>query len=483
MEDKALIEKWSDVLNESSLPEIKDDYRRQVTSILLENQERALIEATPTNVAAGIAGYDPVLISMVRRAAPHLIAFDVCGLQPMTTPTGLVFALRARYTSQSGDEALFAEADTAFAGSDANAGVGQVAYKSGGYLGVQVFSGASTTSASSTVVISSTANLKIGQPVQAYTAAGATLFATGTKVLTITNGTDFTATANANASTTATATVHIGVANGVGMLTATGEGDITAKVGMSIEKLTVTAASYQLASGYSLEMAQDMKALHGLNAEAEISHIMSTELVTETNRRVLRTLYNLAKAGSQSTAVPGVFNFAADTDGRWSNEKFKGLLFAIERDLNRIAVDIKMGKGNILVCSADVASALAAAGSLSYTPAIASLESLNADFTQSTYVGSIGGRVKVFVDPYASSDFYMVGYKGSSPYSAGAFYAPYIAAQLMRATDPASFQPLMALKSRSGFVTNPFGGGLTGAGDTFRSNAFYRIASVTNLHG
>jgi hypothetical protein len=468
MQDQALNEKWAPVLNESTLPEIKDEYRRNVTAILLENQEKALQEAAPTNVAAGVAGYDPVLISMVRRAAPNLIAFDVCGLQPMTTPTGLVFALRSRYSTQAGTEALWNESDTSFSGGTSGS-VGGSSGVFGSYLGVQVMS-AAVTSGSANVTVTSTANIQVGQPL------AATEFAAGTTVASITNGTVFVASSNATA-TNATTTIQLGNANGGGILTATGEGDITAKVAMSIEKLTVTAATYQLASGYSLEMAQDMKALHGLDAESELSHIMSTELITETNRRVLRTIYNLAKPGAQKATLPGVFNFAADTDGRWSNEKFKGLLFAIERDANAIAYDLRMGKGNILICSGDVASALAAAGSMSYAPAIQQLETLNADFTQSTFVGTIGGKMKVFVDPYASADFYCVGYKGSSPYAAGAFYAPYVAAQLQRATDPTSFQPLMALKSRAGFATNPFGGA------TFRSNGFYRIASVQNLHG
>jgi hypothetical protein len=330
-------------------------------------------------------------------------------------------------------------------------------------------------------VVSGTTTVTVAaSPIQVGMPIAGTGIAAGSTVASITTGTagvDVTVFVISAASTNGATTIQVGVANGGGILTATGEGDVSAKVAMSIEKLTVTAATYQLASGYSLEMAQDMKALHGLDAESELSHIMSTELITETNRRVLRTIYNLAKPGAQKATLPGVFNFAADTDGRWSNEKFKGLLFAIERDANAIAYDLRMGKGNILICSGDVASALAAAGSLSYAPAIQQLETLNADFTQSTFVGTIGGKMKVFVDPYASADFYCVGYKGSSPYAAGCFYAPYVAAQLQRATDPLSFQPLMALKSRAGFATNPFGGA------TFRSNGFYRIANVTNLHG
>lgn len=459
MKDTALNEKWAALINDDSVPAIKDEYRREVTAILLENQEQALQEAAPTNVAAGVAGYDPILISMLRRAAPHLIAFDICGLQPMKAPTGLVFYAKARYTAQNGTEALFDEADTSFSGTGNHSS----------FLGVSVMA-AAVTSGSANVTVASTTNISAGMPISAPE------FPAGTTVSSVTNSTVFVASANATA-TNATTTVQIGVAVGAGIVTATAEGDISAKMAFSIDKVSVEAKSFQLASGYSLEMQQDMKVLHGLEADSEISKILGAELVTETNRRVLRSVYNLAKPGSQKTTLPGVFNFATDTDGRWSNEKFKGLLFNIERDLNAIAVDMKFGKGNIMICSGDIASALAAAGTLNYAPALAQLEQLNADFTQSTFVGTISGRVKVFVDPYADADFYCVGYKGPSPYEAGCFYTPYVAAQLLRATDPGSFQPLMAMKSRAGFVANPF------SGSTFRSNGFYRISQVTNLHG
>ena len=471
MTDLALNEKWAELLNESSLPEIKDTYRTNVTAVLLENQEKALMEASPSNIAGGVAGYDPVLISMVRRAAPMLIAFDICGVQPMTMPTGLVFALKSRYLASGTDsgkntsnqvEALFNEADTSFTGSGNHSS----------FLGVQIIS--ATASSTATLTIAANANIYVGMPV-----AGGSIPA-GTTIASITTGTPgvdvtvFVLSAN-HGSGTSTFSLSVGNAAGAGILTATGEGDITAKLGFTIDKVSVTATTFQLASGYSIELAQDMKALHGLDAEAELSHMMSTELVTETNRRVLRTLYNLAKAGAASTTQAGIVDIAADTDGRWSNEKFKGLLFQIEKDANRVAIETKLGKGNVLVCSAYVATALAAAGSLSYAPALAALEQLNGDFTQSTFVGTISGQMKVFVDPYASSDFYMVGYKGSQLGAQGAFYTPYVAATLHRANDPLSFQPLMALKSRAGFVTNPFGG------STFRSNPWYRIAGVKNI--
>lgn len=463
---EALVEKWSPILESETLPEIKDNYKKVVTAILLENEEKALAESAPTNVAAGVAGYDPVLIGMVRRAMPQLIAFDICGVQPMTMPTGLVFALKSRYTSQAGTEALFNEANAGFAGTGA----------AGGQIGSQIIS-VTTTNASANVTTADTSFVSVGAPVVG------TGIPVGATVSSITNGTTFVLSANATASGTVTA--QIGMGNYVGTLaglsTAVGEGDITAKMAFSIEKINVAAQTHQLMTGYSVELAQDMRVLHGLDAEGELSNILSRELVAEQNRRVLRDLYTVAKAGAQrGVTTPGLFDMKIDSDGRWSNEKFKGLLFQIERDLNAIALDIRLGKGNFMVCSADVASALAAAGVLDYAPALAALGELNnADFTQSTFAGVIGGgRVKVYIDPYATGDFYMVGYKGSSPFDAGYFLCPYVPAQLLRATDPASFQPLLALKQRYGVTYNP----LSGA-NTFRANGYYRIAAVTNIGG
>jgi hypothetical protein len=451
--------KWGSLLEAEGLDPIKDNHKRYVTGVLLENQEKALQEAAPVNVATGVAGYDPVLIGMVRRATPHLIAFDVCGVQPMTLPTGLVFAMKSRYTNQSGTEALFNEADTSFAGQGVHGGTS---------FGGLIMS-AALTSGSANVTVTSTAKIAVGAPV---VATGIPANAT---VLSITNGTVFVLSANATA-TNATATINVGISVGSGLSTATGEGDITAKMGFSIEKVSVTAETYQLTTGYSVELAQDMKNLHGLDAEAELSNILSTELLIEQNRRVLRTIYNVAKPGAQkNTATPGVFNLTTDSDGRWSNEKFKGLLFSINRDANAIALDVRLGRGNILICSADVASALAAASMLSYTPNIDDNLGLGNDWTASTYVGMLNGQLKVYVDPYATDDFYVVGFKGSQ-YQAGLFFCPYVAAQLYRATDPASFQPLLGMKQRYGMVANPLSGSLS-----FRQNGFYRSVIVENL--
>ena len=287
---------------------------------------------------------------------------------------------------------------------------------------------------------------------------------------------------SANATASGAQTLQIGMGNYAGTLagltTAVGEGDISAKMAFSIERSSVTAETYQLATGYSVELAQDLRNVHGLDAESELANILSRELVNEQNRKVLRTLYTVAKAGAQKgVTTPGFFDMKLDSDGRWSNEKFKGLLFQIERDLNAIGQDIRLGKGNFMVCSPDVASALAAAGALDYAPAIAALASLNnADFTQNTFAGVIGGRVKVYIDPYATGDFYMVGYKGASAYDAGIFFAPYVPAQVLRATDPASFQPLLAMKMRYGMVANPLSGSAS-----FRGNGYYRIAAIGNL--
>lgn len=468
---ESLVDKWTPLLESEELPEIKDPYRKAVTAILLENEEKALAEASPANVAAGVQNWDPVLIGMVRRAMPHLIAFDICGVQPMTGPTGLIFAMKSRYLASGTDsgknttnqvEALWAEANGGFAGTGSFAG----------YIGSQ-FVSVTTTNTSTSVTTADTAVLGVGAPIVG------TGIPAGATIASITNGTTFVISAAATATGTVTATVGMGNVIGTadGLSTATGEGDISAKMGFTIEKSSVEAKTYQLATGYSIELAQDMRAIHGIDAEAELANILGGELISETNRRVLRTLYTVAKAGAQTTANAGIFDVSTDSDGRWSNEKFKGLVFQIERDCNKIATDVKLGKGNIMVCSPDVASALAGAGVLDYTPALAGLDQLNADFTQNTFVGVMsGGRIRVYVDPYASGDFYMVGYKGSSPYAAGYFYCPYVAAQMLRATDPASFQPLIGLKMRHGTAFNPLSGS-----NTFRQNAYYRIAAVTNI--
>ena len=409
------MEKWAPVLDHPELPEIKDAHRRNVTAVVLENQEKAireekqaLFEAAPTNATgASVDNYDPVLISLVRRALPNLMAYDVCGVQPMTGPTGLIFAMKSHYTSQTGTEALFNEADTDFAGTGTHAGSNPV------------------------------------------------------------DGTYTT---------------------GTGMTTAAGEAIDPAEMAFSIEKTTVTAKTRALKAEYSIELAQDLKAIHGLDAESELSNILSQEILAEINREVIRTIYKVAKTGSASTATAGTFDLDVDSNGRWSVERFKGLLFNIERDANVIAQDTRRGKGNFIVCSSDVASALSMAGVLDYAPALNT--DLNVDDTGNTFAGVLNGRYRVYIDPYsantgAASQFYVVGYKGSSAYDAGLFYCPYVPLQQVRAIDPENFQPKIGFKTRYGMIANPFvtqSDGTTDA-DTFTSdrNQYYRSVKVTNL--
>ena len=414
-----LQKKWSPVLEHSDVAEIKDPYRKAVTAVVLENQEKALREekqalweATHENATgASIDNYDPVLISLVRRALPNLMAYDVCGVQPMTGPTGLIFAMKSHYASQTGTEALFNEADTDFSGAGTHAG---------------------------------------GNPVDgAYT--------TGT---------------------------------GVSTSTAEGFGDSTTlnEMAFSIEKTTVTAKSRALKAEYTVELAQDLKAIHGLDAEGELSNILSQEILAEINREVIRTIYAVAKTGAASTATPGTFDLDVDSNGRWSVERFKGLLFNIERDANVIAQDTRRGKGNFLICSSDVASALSMAGVLDYAPALNT--NLNVDDTGNTFAGVLNGRYRVYVDPYsantgAASQFYVAGYKGTSPYDAGLFYCPYVPLQMVRAIDPNTFQPKIGFKTRYGMIANPYvldGSGNTD-GDNFTAdrNQYYRSVKVSNL--
>ncbi len=415
MED--LLKKWNPILEHEDAEKITDPYKRKVTAILLENQEKAfsegkafLTETSPTNSdgsfpdTGGIAKWDPVLISMVRRAAPQLIAFDVCGVQPMTQPTGLIFAMKARYTSQGGTEALFNEANTAFTHTGSNPAPN-----------------------------------------------GGNLSATGT-----------------------------------GMSISAGEGlNPFPEMAFSVEKTSVTAKTRALKAEYSIELAQDLKSIQGLDAESELSNILSNEILFEINREVIRTMYVAAKTGAQTTTTPGTFDLDVDANGRWSVEKYKGLLFQIERDANRIAQLTRRGRGNFIVCSSDVASALAMAGKLTYAPALDT--NLNVDEASTTFAGVLEGKYKVFVDPYAANggsnpQFALVGYKGKSPWDAGMFYCPYVPLQMVRAVDPNTFQPKLGFKTRYGLVANPFtsldvsGDGL-GAGN----NYYYRIMSVNNL--
>jgi len=406
------MEKWAPVLDHPELPQIKDAHRRNVTAVILENQEKALRQEKVAlheseNAVANADNYDPVLISLVRRALPNLMAYDVCGVQPMTGPTGLIFAMKSHYTSKTGTEALFNEADTDFSGTGTHAGSNPV------------------------------------------------------------DGTYTT---------------------GTGMATATGEALDPAEMAFSIEKTSVTAKTRALKAEYTIELAQDLKAIHGLDAESELSNILSQEILAEINREVIRTIYKVAKPGSASTATAGTFDLDVDSNGRWSVERFKGLLFNIERDANVIAQETRRGKGNFIVCSSDVASALAMAGVLDYAPALNT--DLNVDDTGNTFAGVLNGRYKVYIDPYsantgAASQFYTVGYKGTSAYDAGIFYCPYVPLQQVRAIDPADFQPKIGFKTRYGMVANPFVTQADGTTDaaTFTAdrNQYYRSVKVTNL--
>jgi hypothetical protein len=466
-----LQEKWAPLLDYGD--PIKDSHRRAVTAVLLENQERfsreqsafdngsmGLLMESPTNsgnaagyaggfgggAAAGgpTAGFDPVLISLIRRSMPNLVAYDLAGVQPMSGPTGLIFAMRSRYSNQSGTEALFNEADSAYSGQDSGfalAGFGSTA------------SGIGTTSQQGN----------------------------NPSLL--------------NAATVAATDYNVGN----GMLTGDAEnlGNTSHafnEMAFSIEKVTVTAKSRALKAEYSLELAQDLKAIHGLNAEAELANILSTEILAEINREVIRTIYMVAEKGaSQNVATAGVFDLDVDSNGRWSVEKFKGLLFQIERDANAIAQRTRRGKGNIIMCSADVASALTMAGVLDYTPALNA--NLQVDDTGNTFAGVLQGKYRVYIDPYSANltaangaptggnQYYVVGYKGTSPYDAGLFYCPYVPLQMVRAVGEDTFQPKIGFKTRYGLVANPFAEGTTqGLGRlNTNSNRYYRRVAVKNL--
>mgnify|MGYP006216545519 FL=1 len=477
-QSEQLQEKWAPLLDYEGLDPIKDSHRRAVTSVLLENQEKFLKEEqafssginlmeAPTNsansagaqggfgadsTAAGpTAGFDPVLISLIRRAMPNLVAYDLAGVQPMSGPTGLIFAMRSRFTNQSGTEALFNEADTAFSGTDAN-------------------SDTTLTRPFSDV------NTGIGTVTQAGTNPSA-LNPVGTA-----------------------STNEAGYTVGQGMPTGDAESldgtgnDAFNQMAFSIEKVTVTAKSRALKAEYSLELAQDLKAIHGLNAEAELANILSTEILAEINREVIRTIYMTAEQGAVSnTSTAGNFDLDIDSNGRWSVEKFKGLLFQIERDANAIAQRTRRGKGNMILCSADVASALTMAGILDYTPALNT--NLNVDDTGNTFAGTINGKFRVYIDPYSANlsaanaattsgnQYYVVGYKGTSPYDAGLFYCPYVPLQMVRAVGPDSFQPKIGFKTRYGIVSNPFAEGTTQGLGRLRinSNRYYRRVAVKNL--
>ena len=420
-----LQEKWQPVLEHPDLTEIKDNYKRAVTSGILENQEKALkedaaflAEAVPTNSVgeAGVSNWDPILISLVRRAMPNLIAYDICAVQPMTGPTGLIFAMKSRIGTMQGAEALFNEADSDFSGTGTHAG-------------------------------------------------------TNPAVLNDASPGTFT--------------------SGTGMSTSAAEakGDSGsnhfAEMAFSIEKATVTATSRALKAEYTMELAQDLKAIHGLDAETELSNILSSEILAEINREVVRSIAKAAKVGAQTdTTTAGIFDLDTDSNGRWSVEKFKGLMFQIERDANVIAQETRRGKGNILITSSDVASALQMAGVLDYTPALNN--NLQIDDAGNTFAGVMNGRYRVYIDPYfanaAAKQYYVVGYKGTSPYDAGVFYCPYVPLQMVRAVGENTFQPKIGFKTRYGLAQNPFAtADATDVSLGSNDNVYYRRVQVTNL--
>jgi len=419
-----LQEKWQPVLEHNDLPEINDSYRKAVTTVILENQEKALredsaflSEAAPTSNTAGAANWDPIMISLVRRSMPNLIAYDVAGVQPMTGPTGLIFAMRSRYTNQSGTEAFYNEADSDFSGAGTQAGTNPAILND--------------------------------SPAGTYT-------------------------------------------GGTGMTTAAAEalGDASnnafSEMSFSIEKQTVTAKSRALKAEYTMELAQDLKAIHGLDAETELANILSAEILNEINREVIRSIYVTAKPGAQTdTATSGIFDMDVDSNGRWSVEKFKGLMFQLERDANVIAQETRRGKGNVIICSSDVASALQMAGVLDYTPALNN--NLNVDDAGNTFAGVLNGRFKVYIDPYSANadakQYYTVGYKGTSPYDSGLFYCPYVPLQMVRAVGENTFQPKIGFKTRYGLTANPFAGGTTARAGalTANDNVYYRRVQVTNI--
>jgi len=434
---KNLTEKWAPVLNEESAGEIKDSYRKAVTAVILENQEAALAEqrqtlteAGPGNAASSIDRWDPVLISLVRRAMPNMMAYDVCGVQPMTGPTGLIFAMKSRYGAGAtgSTEALYNEANTAWGGDSTGAN------------GAAGPSGLNVTNANSAHTIDS----------------------------------DRATTGFAGGMPTADA-------EGLG---SSGQGPASTfnEMGFTIEKATVTAKSRALKAEYSLELAQDLKAIHGLDAEQELSNILSAEILAEINREVIRTINAQAKTGASTanTAVNGVFNLSSDADGRWSVEKFKGLMVQIDREANTIAKETRRGRGNFIICSSDVASALASTGMLDYAPAMST--ALNVDDTGNTFAGVMNGRTKVYIDPYATVDYITVGYKGTNAYDAGLFYCPYVPLTMVRAVAEATFQPKIGFKTRYGMVSNPFVGSTPSNGlASAKTNQYYRIFRVDNI--
>jgi len=486
-QSERLQEKWAPLLNYEGLDPIQDSHRKAVTAVLLENQEKFLkdqnafssgnlLTETPTintNYASGapgfsgsadgagpVAGFDPVLISLIRRSMPNLVAYDLAGVQPMNGPTGLIFAMRSRYQGQEGPETFFDEVDTAFSASSSN----NVPTSQGDYTGF----GTDRNSDGPAVGFGTDAQRGSNPGLLNPTPDG-----TGTQPGVGVGG-------------------STGYNLGQGMNTGNSEalgstgGPDFQEMGFSIEKILVEAKSRALKAEYSLELAQDLKAIHGLNAESELANILSSEILAEINREVIRTIYKVAESGAQANvATQGVFDLDVDSNGRWSVEKFKGLLFQMERDANAIAQRTRRGKGNIVMCSADVASALTMAGVLDYTPALNA--NLNVDDTGNTFAGVLMGKFRVYIDPYSANvsanQYYVIGYKGSSPYDAGLFYCPYVPLQMVRAVGENTFQPKIGFKTRYGLVSNPFAEGLEQGLGRLRvnSNRYYRRVQVRNL--
>lgn len=474
MEDKFLTEqairKWKPVLDHKDMAPIADAHKRATMATLLENQEKAIrqqmLTEGPTSTMTGtgivgsdsgaqIQGYDPILIQLVRRAMPNLMAYDICGVQAMSAPTGLIFAMRTKFATTAdggafGAEAFYNEPQVAFSGVNAQ----------------------NKNTGSNTGISGGTFAAFFADPFQGMPGFGDPNLVTG-------------------------------LTSGAGHNTANGESIAPAQMGFSIERVAVEAKTRALAASYSVELAQDLKAVHGLDAETELANILSTEILAEINREVVRTVYRSAKLGGQQTdlyyktiagglslasSVGGVYDLIQDSDGRWSAEKFRGLMFQIERECNQIAKDTRRGKGNFIICSADVASALAMGGFLNISPALN--VSLDVDDTGNTFAGTLNGKVKVYIDPYIDStatnpNFVCVGYKGTSPYDAGLFYCPYVPLQMMRAVTTDTFQPKMAFKTRYGMVANPFAEGTAVGGGVLnaRANRYYRLFRVDNLHG
>jgi len=431
-----LQQKWNGVLDHPDLPTISDPYRKAVTAVVLENQavemqKSGMITEATNSTGAAIQNFDPILISLVRRSLPNLIAYDVCGVQPMTGPTGLIFAMRSRYASQSGTEAFYNEANTFFSGSNSAITAQQLA-----------------------------------------------------QITNLTLAANTTETFVSNAAAVAAMTTNQGENLGDG-----GSGNTFQEMAFSIEKVTVTAKTRALKAEYSMELAQDLKAVHGLDAETELANILSTEILAEINREVIRTIYGVAKLGAQvGTTTRGIFDLDTDSNGRWMVEKIKGLAFQIEREANTIAKQTRRGKGNIMLCSSDVASALAMAGILDYNSALQGQVNLTVDDTGNTFAGTLFGRIKVYIDPYfpagSTNEFAVIGYKGSNAYDAGLFYCPYVPLQMVRAVDTGTFQPKIGFKTRYGLVSNPFADGTTAATQgalTAQSNVYYRGFVVKNL--